>query len=229
MQGPEGNSAKEILSMKLAKFVGIGAVGVVATLASVSVAMSGGDAPAPAAAVVEAPLAAGTYAVDAVHSSVAFRVKHQDVAYFYGRFNKISGSFSLNTDDAAKNSLDITIPADSIDSNNAGRDKHLKGQDFFSVAEFPNITFKSKGWKATGKVDNEQAYDVVGDLTLLGKTKEITVQVRHTGTGQGRGGEVAGLEAKFTIKRSDFGMNFMVGKGLGDDVTIMVGLEGGAK
>lgn len=211
--------------MKFAKVVGISAVGLVAALGSVSVAMSRGEAPkAPAA---ELALAEGAFKVDSGHSSVVYRIKHSNVAYFYGRFNKISGSFSIDPSDASKNAVDVTIDADSIDSNNAGRDKHLKSQDFFSTTEFPTITFKSKSWKSTGTVDGEAAFDVVGDLTLLGKSKEITVQIRHTGTGAGRSGELAGLEAKFTIKRTDFGMNAMVGKGLGDDVTVVVGLEGG--
>jgi polyisoprenoid-binding protein YceI len=214
--------------MNRSKLVGVGAVAMVVTLGSASVALSRAGAPAPAPAPVTVATADGAFKVDSVHSSVVFRVKHQDVAYFYGRFNKLEGSFNVDAADASKNSVDITIPVDSIDSANANRDKHLKSQDFFSATEFPTITFKSKGWKATAKVDGEQAYDVVGDLTFLGKTKEVVAQVRHTGSGTGRGGvEIAGLEAKFTIKRSDFGMNFMVGKGLGDEVTVMVGLEGG--
>jgi polyisoprenoid-binding protein YceI len=215
--------------MNRAKLVSAAAVLLAVGIGSASVAMSRRDAvaPAPAAPIVAAD---GAYTVDAVHSSVVYRVKHQDVAYFYGRFNKIEGSFAVDPADASKNSVEISIPVDSIDSANAGRDKHLKSQDFFSATEFPTITFKSKAWKPTAKVDGEQGYEVVGDLTLLGKTKEVVAQVRHTGNGSGRGGtEVAGIEAKFTIKRSDFGMNFMVGKGLGDDVTIMVGLEGGRK
>lgn len=211
--------------MNRAKIVGAGALALVVTLGSASVAMSRADAPAPAPMGVTA--AAGAFKVDGVHSSVVYRVKHQDVAYFYGRFNKVEGTFNVDAADAGKNSVEVTIPVDSIDSGNGNRDKHLKSQDFFSAAEFPTITFKSKGWKPTAKVDGEQAFEVVGDLTLLGKTKEVVAQVRHTGSGTGRGGvEIAGVEAKFTIKRSDFGMNFMVGKGLGDEVTVMVGLEG---
>lgn len=209
--------------MKFAKFIGIGAAGLVAGLASVSVAMSEGKAPA---APAEAAIAEGAYRIDGGHSSVVFRVKHNNVAYFYGRFNKVEGSFAINPDDPSKNSADVTITADSVDTQISKRDDHLKSQDFFSASEFPTITFKSKSWKPTGKVDGEQAYDVTGDLTLRGKTKEIVVQIRHTGSATGQRGEVAGIETKFTINRSDFGMDYMVGKGLGDEVTIMVGLEG---
>lgn len=215
--------------MKISKHVWAGAIGAVATLGLVSVAVSdGAGAPAPRA--VAPAVADGAFKVDPVHSSVVYRVKHMDVSYFYGRFNKIEGSFQVDASDPSRNSVEVTIATDSIDSNSAGRDRHLKSQDFFSATEFPSITFKSTSWKKAGEAGaaGETAYDVVGELSLLGKTREVTARVTHTGTGKGmRGGEVGGLEAKFTIKRSDFGMNYMVGKGLGDEVTVMVGLEGG--
>lgn len=157
----------------------------------------------------------GAYKVDAVHSSVFFRIRHA-TSFFYGRFNQVSGSFDLNAD-PAKSSLDITVKTDSIDSNNAKRDQHLKSQDFFSATEFPAITFKGKEFKKSA--DNK--WEVKGDLTLHGVTKPVTVAVEDTSAGAG-----GGLEAKFTIKRSDYGMGFMSDKGLGDEVTVMVGLEG---
>lgn len=82
-----------------------------------------------------------SYEVDAVHSVVLFRIQHLGVSYFYGRFNKIEGSFSVGGDGAGE--VDITIRADSIDTNSEKRDGHLKGPDFFSVKQFPTITFKS--------------------------------------------------------------------------------------
>ena len=163
------------------------------------------------------------FEIDTVHSSVVYRIKHQDVAYFYGTFNDVSGTFFLNPAEPNKSVIDVTIKVDSIDSRNDKRDAHLKNQDFFSATEFPTATFKSTGFSRTG----ESTWDVTGDLTIRGQTKPVTVQVTHTGQATGRRGEVAGIEAKFTFKRSDFGMNYMVGKGLGDEVTIMAGLEGG--
>ena len=188
---------------------------------------------APLAAVVEAKPAAaapaaaaaktGAYKVDSGHSSMAFNIKHMNVAYFYGRFDKISGSFDLNKAKPEASSLDVTIDADSISTANDKRDGHLKSQDFFSTKEFSTLTFKSKSVKSAG----ENKYEVTGDLTLRGQTKPLTVTVEDTGRGPGRTGEVAGLRTTFTIKRSDFGMNFMVGKGLADEVEITVSLEGG--
>lgn len=189
-------------------------------------AFLGGAAPAPvttaAAIATSATAAAGAFTVDGVHSSVVFKVKHAGVADFYGRFNKVEGSFNLDAADAKASSLNITIDTASIDSNNAGRDKHLKNTDFFAAAEFPKITFVGKEF--TG---SSTSYEVKGDLTLHGVTKSITVTVTDTGRGNMKGTAIAGLGATFTIKRSDFGMTYGVeGGALGDEVTVMVGLEG---
>jgi polyisoprenoid-binding protein YceI len=165
---------------------------------------------------------ADAFGVDGVHSSVMFRVKHQNVAFFYGRFNTVSGSFNLDEANPAASSVEITIDTESIDSANEGRDKHLKSPDFFSTKEFPTMTFKSTSVESKG----EKKYLVKGDLTLKGVTKAIEVTIEDTGRGAGRGGaKIAGIESVFTIKRSDYGMNYMVGP-LSDDVTIYVGLEG---
>ncbi|MBL8764967.1 MAG: YceI family protein [Phycisphaerae bacterium] len=186
-------------------------------------ALAGNGAASARASGTGAPAAEGAFKVDAVHSSVVYRVKHLNVSNFYGRFGKVEGSFALNKADPGKSELSVTIPTDSIDSNNAKRDGHLKSQDFFSAKEFPTITFKGKAF--TKKSDT--AWEVVGDISLKGVTKPITVTVEDTGTGKGmRGqGEIAGVASTFTIKRSEFGMNYML-DGLSDEVTIMVGLEG---
>jgi polyisoprenoid-binding protein YceI len=173
------------------------------------------------------PPAAGeaqAYAVDAVHSSVIFRVNHAGVSYFYGRFNSIEGAFTHHPDDASQISFDLKIKADSIDSNSEGRDNHLKSPDFFNAVEFPWITFKSTGVKSAGT----NLYDVTGDLSLHGVTKPITARLEFVGSGEMRGQQKAGFDASFTIKRSDFGMSYML-SGLGDEVKLMVGLEGNAK
>jgi polyisoprenoid-binding protein YceI len=160
-----------------------------------------------------------SYDVDGTHSSVIFRVKHMNVAYFYGRFNDVSGSYSLNGDGAA---FDITIKVDSVDTNSDGRDKHLKSPDFFNAKQYPTIHFKSTATKQTA----ENTYEVTGELNLHGVKRPLTVVVEQTGAGKGRRGEQrTGLETTFTIKRSDFGMDFMLG-GLGDEVRVTVSLEG---
>lgn len=170
------------------------------------------------------------FSVDAVHSAVVFRIKHMGVSYFHGRFNSFSGSFHFDETDASKSSLNVSVKSDSIDTNNAGREKHLKSADFFSAAEYPEITFAAKSIKKTG----EHTYEATGDLTMLGKTKSVTAAVTHVGTGkapeQMGGGELSGIEATFSIKRSDFGMNYGVDNGaLSDEVQLTAALEGRRK
>ncbi len=164
-----------------------------------------------------------TYKVDPVHTTAIFRIKHLGVTYFYGRFNETTGSFTLNTENPSEMSFDVQIKTESVDTNAAGRNNHLKSPDFFNAKQFPTISFKSKSVQSSG----ENTYTVSGDLTLHGVTKPITVQMEFVGQGDkgARSGYRAGFDVTFTIKRSDFGMNYMQGM-LGDEVTIMVGLEG---
>lgn len=174
-----------------------------------------GAAPAAAAA------AAASYKVDPVHSMVIFKVKHMGAGNFYGRFNQVSGTFTIDDADPSKSRVEFEVKADSIDTANKQREDHLKGPDFFNVVQFPAITFKGKEVKKSG----EGAYEVAGDLTLHGVTKPLKAKVEHVGSGKGRGGgAIAGFEATFTVKRSDFGMNFMVGP-LGDEVHLIVSVE----
>jgi polyisoprenoid-binding protein YceI len=167
-------------------------------------------------------IAADTFRTDPTHSTVVFRVKHMNISYCYGRFNKVAGTFRLDEASPADSMVDIQVVATSIDTDNADRDKHLRNSDFFDVERFKTIRFQSK--KTTRKVDG--TFVVEGELTLHGVTKPITVEIEPTGTGRGMVGEIrAGLETVFTIRRTDFGMNKMVGA-VADDVRLMVSLEG---
>lgn len=190
-------------------------------------AFLGGAAPAPTAAAALASSAAAhaatTFTVDPVHSSVVFKVKHNNVSNFYGRFNKVEGMFNLDAANPSASVLSVTIDADSIDSNNSKRDAHLKTGDFFSTKEFPTITFVGKEFKKAG----DTTFEVKGDLTIRGTTKSMTITVEDTGHGAARTGAVAGVAATFKVNRGDFGVNFMLDKGISNEVTLMIGLEGG--
>lgn len=177
------------------------------------------------AALLAAPAAAAeTYGVDLVHSSVVFRVRHMDVSYSYGRFNKFSGSFTLDEADPGKSRFEFEVDVDSIDTANEKRDLHLKSPDFFNATEFPTIKFTSKSVKRSG-----DALEVTGDLTLHGKTREITVKIDVTGRiDHPKLGKRAGIESVFTVKRSDFGMP-VEPRQLGDEVRLMVSIEGIAR
>jgi polyisoprenoid-binding protein YceI len=168
--------------------------------------------------------AAESYAADPVHSSLVYRVKHMNAAYFWGRFNNITGSFSIDEANPAQCQFEFQVKADSVDTGNPKRDQHLKSPDFFNVVQFPTIGFKSQSVAKSG-----DGYEVVGDLTLHGVTKPVTVKVVPTGKGKGPGGQpVAGIEATLMLKRTDFGMSNMVGP-LGDEVWVTVGVEGRRK
>lgn len=168
------------------------------------------------------PAAADTYTVDAVHSTVIFRIKHVNTSYSYGRFNAISGHFALDDQDGTHSQLDFQVKVDSLDTANANRDQHLKGPEFFNAVQYPTISFKSKSVSKTGP----DVYQVSGDLTLRGVTRPLTVKLTKTGTGKDmKGHAIAGFETVFAIKRSDFKMATMVGP-IGDDVWVTVAVEG---
>src|SRR5512143_3957946 len=111
------------------------------------------------------------YKVDPVHSFVLFRVKHLNMGYIHGRFDDMAGSFDLDDENPAGSSVQMVVQAISVDTGTAKRDTDLRGPDFFNVAQFPTISFKSTAVK---KVDDTH-FEVTGDLTLHGVTKSVTV------------------------------------------------------
>jgi polyisoprenoid-binding protein YceI len=192
----------------------IGVVGLAVGLAQVGGARE-------AAAATQRPDSSGSaYQVDPVHSNAIFKIKHMNASNFYGRFDSISGSFNLG--DAA--GFDVTVKADSVDTNNEKRNAHIKSPDVLSAKEFPEIRCVGKDFKKSG-----DSWKGSGELTLHGVTKPVELTLMHTGSAKGRdGAELAGVETTFTIKRSDFGIKGMI-PGVGDEVTLIVALEGGAK
>jgi len=168
-----------------------------------------------------AAVAADIYKVDATHSAVLFRVKHLNVSYFYGRFNDVSGSFSFDKESPENSALDITVKADSLDTNSKDRDKHMKGAEFFDVEQHPRMTFKSRGAKKTV----ENTFEVEGDLTFHGTTRPVTVNVEFVGEGDTFLGHRAGFHTTLTILRADYGMDAMLA-GLSDEVQLTISIEG---
>ena len=161
------------------------------------------------------------WTVDTVHSSVVFKVKHANAAWFQGTFDTITGKVSLDPSKPEAGSVSVTIPVDSVDTNDKKRDEHLRGPDFFNGKENPNITFASS--KIAKKGDK---FEVTGDLAMAGKSKSITIEVEKTGEGEFHGKRI-GFATTFTIKRSDFGMTYGVDKNaLGDEVTLSIAIEG---
>jgi polyisoprenoid-binding protein YceI len=160
--------------------------------------------------------AADDYKVDAVHSAVSFKVGHLDISWIHGRFNQVSGQFTI---DGNNSSFGLTIKADSVDTGNPKRDGHLKSPDFFNVKQFPQITFKSTAVKAI-----DDGYEVTGDLTMHGKTNPITMKLAGGKTAK-FGGQRIGFGTQLSLKRTDYGMTRLV-PAAGDEVRIDISLEG---
>jgi polyisoprenoid-binding protein YceI len=167
--------------------------------------------------------AADTFAVDPVHSSVVFRIKHLNLVHISGRFSQFSGTFAFDDKNPANCKLEMEVKIDSIDTANADRDKHLKADDYFDAAKFPTMTFKATSMKPS----DETHYDVTGDLTIHGVTKPVTVKLERLGTIKDprTGKPRTGWETSFTIQRSDFGMRTAI-PAIADKVRISLAVEG---
>jgi polyisoprenoid-binding protein YceI len=167
------------------------------------------------------------YTIDSVHSAAHFSLRHL-VSKFSSSFTKISGTINYDAANPAASSVEASVDIASVNTANEKRDNHIKSPDFFDVARFPVATFKSKSWKKTG----EDTFDITGDLTIKDVTREVVLKATLLGTGPGMGGTtVTGWEATTTIKRSDFNVSgpAMLGKTLGDEVTITLSVEAGHK
>jgi polyisoprenoid-binding protein YceI len=177
--------------------------------------------------VTHLPAATDTYTIDPVHSSVGFSIRHF-VAKVPGKFNKFTGTITVDRADLTKSSAEATIDVMSIDTDNQKRDDHLKTADFFDAAKFPTMKFKSKSWKKTGA----DTFDVIGDLTIKDVTKEVTLKVTSLGFGPGMGGaQLSGWEATTKIDKKEFNIKdpAMLDAALGDDVTITINVEAASK
>ena len=146
-----------------------------------------------------------TWQLDASHSSIGFSVKHLMIATVKGSFGKYEASLSGSENDLSKPELSVTIDAASIDTSSEQRDGHLRSPDFFDVEKFPSITFAAK--KIVGNAFGD--FKLVGDLTIRGVTREITLDATFEGRAKDPwGNSRLGYTAKGKLNRSDFGLNW---------------------
>jgi polyisoprenoid-binding protein YceI len=166
--------------------------------------------------------------IDPAHTSAQFAVRHLMVSTVRGEFSKVNGTVTLNEQDPTQSTVEATIDAASLNTRIAKRDEHLKSPDFFDVARYPTITFKSKKIEAAG----DGKFKVTGDLTMHGVTKEVVLNVEGTPkpikdpTGKLR----IGGGAATRINRKDFGINYnrvleTGGVVVGDEVDITIDVE----
>jgi polyisoprenoid-binding protein YceI len=174
------------------------------------------------AATLAAPaFAADSYTIDPNHTFPVYEIDHFGWSTQRGRFNKAAGKVVL--DRAAKTgTVDVTIDVTSVDTGVGKLDDHLKSEDFFNVAKHPAMTFKSK----QVVFDGDKPVRVVGDLTLLGVTKPVTLNINrfHCAPNPFAKKEACGADISASIKRTEFGMDKLT-PGLGDEVRLLIAVE----
>lgn len=166
-----------------------------------------------------------TYAFDTEgkHQFITFEISHLGFSTLYGRFNDFDGQFVYDADNPANSSVEVTIDTGSVDTNHGERDKHLRSEDFLYVSEYPQATFKSTRIVAA---EDGEAGEIVGDLTLRGVTREVTLDVDMVGYGDDPwGGYRMGFDAETAIRLADFGIPTDLGEAA-ETVELNISVEG---
>ena len=166
-----------------------------------------------------------TYKIDKAHSEAIFQVRHL-VTKVRGRFTDFEGAIEYNDANPEASTVNFSAKTASIDTAEADRDKHLRSADFFDVEKFPELTFRSKRISKRG-----DGYDVTGDLTIHGVTKEVTLPVALMGKAKDPwGGDRLGFEVETTLNRKDYGLAFNIaletgGFLVGDEVKVSIDIQ----
>ena len=166
---------------------------------------------------------ASEWQIDPAHTTAGFTVRHMGISNVHGRFVKTSGSATIDDSDITKSSVTATMDVNSIDTGNENRDNDLKSPNYFDAAQFPQITFKSKSVSKNG----EGKLKVVGDLTIHGVTKEVTLDVDGPSAPlEQRGNKRRGLSATTSVNRKDFGVGAKApAVMIGEDIKIDIDAE----
>ncbi|HMI86842.1 MAG TPA: YceI family protein [Polyangiaceae bacterium] len=165
--------------------------------------------------------------IDDVHTHIGFSVKHMMVTTVRGQFKKYSGTLEIDPADFTRSTFEGEVDVASIETGNGQRDDHLRTNDFFNAPTHPKITFKSTRIEPKG----EGEYVVSGDLTIRGVKKPIAFDVEFHGTSKNPWGKtVAGLSARTTLNRKDFGVNYNAlletgGVAVGEKVKVEIDAE----
>jgi polyisoprenoid-binding protein YceI len=190
-------------------------------------AISTTNAQTPATKLAYAPIPSGEYKLDPAHSVVGFAIRHLEINWVEGRFKDFVGTIRYDAADITKSSVEFTAKVESIDTGIAPRDQHLRTADFFEVAKYPEMSFKSTRVERKGK----DQHLLHGDFTLKGVTKQIAIPFTITGAVKDQRGNLRfGIEAHTKINRRDYGMTYGKalengGMDIGNEVTINLYLE----
>jgi len=166
---------------------------------------------------------AADYTIDkqGQHAFVNFRIQHLAYSWLYGTFNDFDGSFTFDEKNPAADKVNVTINTNSVDTNHAERDKHLRSAEFLNVSKFPQATFASTEVKKAG-----DGLDITGNLTLNGVTKPVTLAAKLIGQGDDPwGGKRAGFEAEGKIRLKDFNITTDLGPA-SQEVDLIISVEG---
>jgi polyisoprenoid-binding protein YceI len=164
--------------------------------------------------------------VDPEHSTIEFRVAHMVVSKTTGHFTDYQGFIDMDAEAGTVKAIEATIKTASVNTNHEKRDAHLRNPDFFDVEKYPTMTYKMKSYKKTA-----EGYQAVGELTLRGTTKDITLTGNFNGVAKDPLGNLrAGFNAEGKLNRKDFGMVWSKtldsgGLVVGDDVYIKLDVE----
>ncbi|WP_439471553.1 YceI family protein [Brevundimonas sp.] len=170
---------------------------------------------------VPSEVAAGAYKLDSDHGKITWSVSHMGFSTYTGQFVNVQAELSLNPSNPSASTLTATIPLTDVMTGSNGLDGHLQSPDFFDTANHPTATFVSRS--VTIDADDANEATVVGDLTLRGVTKPVTIEVEFNQAGPSMGNTYkAGFDGEATIKRSDFGITYGIPMGLGDDVKLHI-------
>ena len=147
----------------------------------------------------------GTYTIDVAHSRIGFVARHAMVTKVRGAFNDFEGTATIDGDNPENSSASVTLQVASIDTRQPQRDEHLRTNDFLDAAQYPTITFTSTAIKHVGGND----FEVTGDLTIKGVTKQITIPLEFQGAATDPfGNKRIGFEGSIQINRSDYGVTY---------------------
>ena len=167
--------------------------------------------------IVQSAFAADTYVFDKAHSNIGFQIRHL-FSNVPGKFDDFTGTIQFDETNPEQSSVEVNIKTASIDTGVKMRDDDLRSPNFFDAAKFPETNFKSKSVKSTGK----DTFDVTGDLTMHGVTKQVTLDLEITGMGKNMQNQkpIAGFKVSGTVNRKDFGVGNAPAAMVGNEIQL---------